>query len=51
MGNAAAANAFYRRFLDGYDAEVKRGLPEYKEHDQALPPMRDEARRELGRGK
>jgi hypothetical protein len=48
MGNTAQANALYRRFLDGYDAEIRRGLPEYKEHDQALPPMREEARRQVG---
>jgi hypothetical protein len=47
MGNQAQATTFYRRFLDSYDAEMKRGLPEYKEHDQALPPMKAEAERQV----
>jgi hypothetical protein len=47
MGNAAASKALYQRFLNAYDAEVKRALPEYKEHEQALPPMKEEAQRQV----
>jgi hypothetical protein len=49
LGNRTQAVAFYKRFLASYDAETKRALPEYKEHDQALPPMRTEAQKEAGR--
>jgi hypothetical protein len=48
LGDRTKSQAFYRRFLDAYDAEVKRGLPEYKEHEQALPPMKGEAEKQLG---
>lgn len=43
-GNRAAARDFYNRFLQAYDAEVAKGLPEYQEHSQGLPAMRQEAR-------
>ena len=39
-GNAAGAKAFYQRFLDAYDAEVAKKLPEYEEHAQGLPAMK-----------
>jgi hypothetical protein len=44
-GNAAGARAFYKRFLDAYAGEVSRDLPEYRDHQQALPSMRAEAER------
>lgn len=44
-GNAAASRAFYKRFLDAYAGEVARDLPEYRDHQQALPSMRAEAAR------
>lgn len=42
-GDSAAASDFYTRLLDGYDAEVARGLPEYEEHAALLPVIRREA--------
>jgi hypothetical protein len=47
-GDGAAAGTFFRRFLDGYAAEVARDLPEYRDHAQGLPAMRGEAERALG---
>lgn len=47
-GNTTEARALYRRFLDAYDAELSRGLPEYKAHEPALPGMRAEAARQAG---
>jgi hypothetical protein len=43
-GHTAAAREFYQRFLAAYDAESAKRLPEYQEHAQGLPAMRDEAR-------
>jgi hypothetical protein len=42
-GNAAAARDLYTRFLQHYDAEVARGLAEYKDHEQLLPSMKTAA--------
>jgi tetratricopeptide (TPR) repeat protein len=47
-GNADAALALYRRFLDRYDAEVAAARKEYGEHTQALPGMKAEAQRRVG---
>jgi uncharacterized membrane-anchored protein len=43
MGDTAAARGFYARFLASYDAELARRLPEYEEHGQGLPLMKQEA--------
>ena len=45
MGNEAAARQLLQRFLDVYDAEVAKGLPEYGSHAAALTAMRQEASR------
>lgn len=42
-GNAAEGRALFQRFLDAYTAQVARNLPEYQEHVQGLPAMRQEA--------
>ncbi|HET6231768.1 MAG TPA: zinc ribbon domain-containing protein [Longimicrobiaceae bacterium] len=47
MGNASVAKTFYKRFVDLYPSEMARGLPEYKEHAQALPPMKEAAEKAL----
>lgn len=47
LGNEDAARSLYRRFLDNYDTEVARGLPEYRDHEHALPVNRAEAVRRL----
>jgi hypothetical protein len=44
-GDSAAARGFFRRFLQAYDAELAKRLPEYEEHGQGLPVMKDEAQR------
>jgi RNA polymerase subunit RPABC4/transcription elongation factor Spt4 len=43
MGNGAAGEALYRRFLDVYDEESRRSLPEYTEHRPVIPALRAEA--------
>lgn len=48
-GDAAAAHAYYQRFLAAYPAEKGRDLPEYKDHAAALPEYRAEAERFAGR--
>lgn len=50
MGNERAAGTLYRQFLASYDAEVARQLPEYAEHPQVLPAMRQEAQEAVGGG-
>jgi hypothetical protein len=42
-GNTAEADALYRRFLESYDDEIVQPRPEYQEHAQVLPFMREEA--------
>lgn len=46
-GDQAAARALYRRFLQAYDAELARKLPEYEEHSQGLPAMKAQAEQEV----
>lgn len=45
MGNAGAARDFYQRFLQHYDSEIARGLPEYTDHEPLLPSMKAAAER------
>jgi len=46
-GDQAGAKALYQRFVQSYDAEVAKKLPEYEEHAQGLPAMKAEAERVL----
>jgi hypothetical protein len=46
LGNQAASRQLFQRFLQSYDAEVAKKLPEYEEHSQALPAMKAEAERQ-----
>jgi hypothetical protein len=39
-GSTAAAGELYKRFLDHYDTEIARALPEYADHQQLLPAMK-----------
>ncbi len=48
LGNSSRALELYERFLSAYETERSRDLPEYRDHQQALVPMRDEARRIVG---
>lgn len=43
LDDSAAANDFYRQFLDSYDAEVATDRPEYADHAALLPLMHAEA--------
>ena len=45
MGNDAAARQLLQRFVDVYDEEVAKALPEYSDHAPALDAMRQEATR------
>ncbi|HEX2191020.1 MAG TPA: hypothetical protein VHG51_19080, partial [Longimicrobiaceae bacterium] len=47
-GNTARARELYERFLAAYETERTRDLPEYRDHQQALAPMLEEARRAAG---
>lgn len=49
-GNAASARTAYQAFLDRYDAELARKLPEYEDHAQAMPGMKAEAERFIASG-
>lgn len=44
LGDAAKARERYARFLEVFDEEQDRDLPEYREHAPMLPQARDEAR-------
>jgi hypothetical protein len=48
VGDREGAAELYRRFLTAYDTEFAKPLPEYREHAQGLPGMRDEARQRSG---
>jgi hypothetical protein len=43
MGNVAEGRALFSRFLEVYDTESRRNLPEYAEHSPVIPAMREEA--------
>jgi hypothetical protein len=47
-GDQAAARAAYRAFLDAYDAERAKNLPEYGQHETLLTETREAARRATG---
>jgi hypothetical protein len=40
QGDTAAARGYFQRFLDRYDAEIDRPLPEYQDHQRVLPEYR-----------
>ncbi|MGH7449178.1 MAG: hypothetical protein ACRELT_16515, partial [Longimicrobiales bacterium] len=44
-GDSAAARDYASRFLDAYDAEIVRNLPEYQGHARILPDYRASAQR------
>lgn len=47
MGSPATARSFYQRFLNSYDAESARDLPEYRDHQQILPVHLEAAQRRV----
>jgi tetratricopeptide (TPR) repeat protein len=48
-GDAAAARRYYEQFLQVYEAEARRPLPEYQDHAQMLPEYRTDALAYLAR--
>lgn len=44
LGDEAAARDLFQRFLDAYEAEITRPLPEYQDHARILPIQREQAR-------
>ena len=48
MGREAVARGLYERFLEHYEAEIARDLPEYRDHARVLPINRAEAERMTG---
>lgn len=44
-----ARNAAYRKFLDRYEAEMKKGLPEYAEHNGTLVELKKTAEGAVGK--
>lgn len=47
-GDTTAARTFYRTFIDAYDAEREKDLPEYSDHAQVLPGYLSTARSIVG---
>ena len=48
LGDTASARAYYRRWLDVYDAEIAKDLLEYQDHTQMIPGMRAKAEALVG---
>ncbi|HEX9109643.1 MAG TPA: zinc ribbon domain-containing protein [Longimicrobiales bacterium] len=46
-GDRASARKYYQHFLDRYDAEKGKDLPEYKDHSGVLPQYQAEAQKFL----
>jgi hypothetical protein len=49
QGDSAAARTYYKRFLDAYEAERKKTLPEYTDHARVLPEYEAAARAFIAR--
>lgn len=49
LGDPAAADDYWQRYLDAYGAEAGKPLPEYVDHQPMLTQYRDQAREALGR--
>jgi tetratricopeptide (TPR) repeat protein len=47
-GDTAAAVEFFQHFLDVYEVESQKPLPEYQAHGNMLPEMKAEAERNVG---
>ncbi len=48
LGDTASARVYYRRWLDVYDTEIARNVPEYGDHAQMMPEMRAKAEALVG---
>jgi len=40
LGDTASARAFFQRWLDSFDSEMAKNLPEYGDHSQIFPTTR-----------
>ena len=47
LGDSVKALSYYRRWLDVYDGELERGLPEYLNNERMLPDMESRARAQV----
>ncbi len=47
LGDTAKARSYYRRWLEVYDEELAKDLPEYLNHDRMLPDMESRARAQI----
>ena len=48
LGDSASARAFFQRWLDAFDAERAKNLPEYSDHSGIFPTMRVTAQALIG---
>jgi hypothetical protein len=48
-GDQAAALRYHKRFVDAYNSEIGRALPEYLDHARIIPEYREAALRATGR--
>ncbi len=48
LGDSASAREFFQRWLDAYDAEMAKNLPEYSDHSGIFPTMRATAQALIG---
>ncbi len=49
LGNAQESQEYWGRYLDAYDTEAGKPLPEYVDHQPVLPDYRRMAREATGR--
>ena len=48
LGDTASARVYFTRWLDVYDVEIARDVPEYQDHTQMIPGMRTRAEALVG---
>jgi len=48
LGDTASARVYFTRWLDVYDVEIARDVPEYLDHTQMIPGMRARAEALVG---
>jgi hypothetical protein len=48
LGDTASARVYFTRWLDVYDVEIARDVPEYRDHTQMIPGMRARAEALVG---
>lgn len=48
LGDTASARLYFTRWLDVYDVEIAKNVPEYLDHTQMIPGMRERAEALVG---